>query len=80
MTDRLTAVKNALNITGDYQDPALNAWIEEVVAFAVDAGVKEPNITNGLIARGVADLWAYGAGDGKLSEYFKQRCTQLSYK
>jgi hypothetical protein len=79
MTDRLTAVKNALNITGDYQDAALSAWIEEVVAFAKDAGVKESYITNGLIARGVADLWAYGAGDGNLSEYFKQRCTQLSY-
>jgi len=32
------------------------------------------------VARGVADLWSYGAGGGKLSEYFMQRAIQLSYK
>lgn len=74
----LTTVKQALGITGSYQDPTLLAWINEVVAFLRDAGVTE--ITAGLVARGVADLWNYGAGDGRFSTYFLQRATQLSYK
>lgn len=74
----LTTVKQALGITGSYQDPTLLAWINEVVAFLRDAGVTE--ITAGLVARGVADLWNYGSGDGRFSTYFLQRATQLSYK
>lgn len=74
----LTTVKQALGITGSYQDPTLLAWINEVVAFLRDAGVTE--ITAGLVARGVADLWNYGAGDGRFSTYFLQRAAQLSYK
>lgn len=81
MTDaQLTAVKNALGITGDYQDDTLTEYITEVEEFLLDAGVKSANITNGILARGVADLWNYGSGDGKLSAYFIQRATQLSYK
>lgn len=80
MNEYLTAVKAALNITGEDQDAALLQWIEEVLGFAKDAGVKPENITKGLIARGVSDLWNYGAGDGRLSEYFCWRVTQLSYK
>lgn len=76
----LMAVKQALGITGSYQDNTLLAWINETVAFLKDAGVAETNITSGLVARGVADLWNYGAGDGKFSTYFMQRATQLSYK
>lgn len=80
MSEYLAAVKQALNITGDDQDDALMQWIEEVLEFVKDAGVAPGNITKGLIARGVADLWNYGAGDGRLSEYFCWRVTQLSYK
>lgn len=80
MNEYLTAVKAALNITGEDQDAALLQWIEEALEFAKDAGVKPENITKGLIARGVSDLWNYGAGDGRLSEYFCWRVTQLSYK
>lgn len=80
MNEFLTAVKEALNIAGEDQDAALLQWIEEVMEFAKDAGVSPENITKGLIARGVADLWNYGAGDGRLSEYFCWRVTQLSYK
>ena len=70
MNEYLTAVKAALNITGEDQDAALLQWIEEALEFVKDAGVKPENITKGLIARGVSDLWNYGAGDGRLSEYF----------
>lgn len=76
---RLAAVKTALGITGDYQDGTLSVYIDEVVSFLLNAGVAETNITDGLIARGVADLWNYGSAEGKLSEYFVQRATQLSY-
>ena len=76
----LTNVKSALGIEGDYQDNTISEYIDEVTAFLTDAGVKSANITSGIVARGVSDLWNYGAADGKLSEYFMQRATQLSYK
>lgn len=76
----LMEVKKALGITGDYQDATLQVYIDEVVSFLNDAGVPSEKITYGLVARGVSDLWNYGAGQGKLSEYFMQRATQLSYR
>lgn len=76
----LMEVKNALGITGDFQDETLKIYIDEVMSFLRDAGVSEDKITYGLVARGVSDLWNYGAGQGKLSEYIMQRATQLSYR
>lgn len=76
----LTNVKTALGIEGDYQDNTISEYIDEVTAFLTDAGVKSAYITSGIVARGVADLWNYGAADGKLSDYFMKRATQLSYK
>ena len=80
MTNMLTDVKNALGITGTYQDNTIQIYINEVVDFLKEAGVSASNITSGIVARGVSDLWNYGAGDGKLSPYFIQRAAQLSYK
>lgn len=74
----LTAVKTALNIGGTYQNGTILEWIAEVKAFLAGAGVSEANMSNGLIARGVADLWNYGSGDGKLSAYFMQRAVQAA--
>lgn len=76
----LDEVKKALNITGNYQDNALQEYIDEVTGFLVDSGVKRENITDGIVSRGVSDLWNYGAGEGKLSDYFKMRASQLAYK
>lgn len=76
----LADVKNSLGITGDYQDATVQQWITETVAFLKDAGVPESSITSGIVARGVADLWNYGAGDGKLSSYFMIRASQLALK
>ena len=73
----LDEVKKALGITGEYQDGTLTVYINEVIAFLTDAGCK--NITPGLVARGVSDLWNYGGAEGKLSEYFLQRAAQLKY-
>lgn len=80
MNVTLDEIKQALGITGDYQDATLQTYFNEVIAFLTDAGVSSANITAGLVARGVADLWNYGGAQGKLSEYFMQRATQLSYK
>lgn len=80
MSATLENVKTALGITGDYQDPTLQIYFDEVKDFLVDAGVPEDKQTTGLIARGVADLWNYGGAEGKFSAYFLQRATQLSYK
>lgn len=82
MTDAemLTGVKKSLGIQGDYLDDTIAEYISEVESFLLDAGVKKANITVGIVARGVTDLWNYGAGEGKLSDYFCKRATQLSYK
>lgn len=80
MNFTLADIKNALGVTGDYQDYTLQIYLNEVVDFLMDAGVKQSNITAGIVARGVSDLWNYGAGEGKLSVYFKERAAQLSYK
>ena len=80
--DMLTAVKTALNITGTYQDAAIQMYIDEVNAYLVSAGVPasvvNTKLTAGTVTRGVSDLWNYGAGEGKLSPYFYERVIQLS--
>lgn len=77
----LTRVKTALGITGDFQDETLTEYILEVKAFMADAGVADDVISGassvGCICRGVADLWNYGSGNAKLSQYFVQRMLQL---
>lgn len=76
----LNSVKTALGITGTYQDETITTYIDEVVSFLKDSGVTTANITPGIVARGVSDLWNYGAGEGELSDYFMKRAIQLSYK
>lgn len=75
-------VKTMLLISGNFHDNMLDLYISEVIAFAQSAGVPAAVLESekivGLAARGVADLWNYGAGDGKLSEYFIQRVIQLT--
>lgn len=80
MNVTLEQVKAALGIVGNYQDATLQVYFDEVIAFLKDAGVSEANMTAGVVARGVSDLWNYGMGDGKLSPYFIQRASQLTYK
>lgn len=79
MADTLSKVKNALGITGTYQDDTLNVYISEVKEYMLSAGVAESlldsDVSAGVIARGVSDLWVNG---GKLSDYFYQRVSQLA--
>lgn len=78
----LKKVKAGLGITGDYQDETLQFYIDEVKAFMLSAGVSQSVIDSpvaaGCIMRGVADLWNFGSGSVKFSEYFIQRVIQLA--
>lgn len=80
----LTKIKSGLGITGEYQDEALQFYIDEVKGFMRSAGVSEEVLNGseavGCIMRGVADLWNYGSGSVRLSEYFIQRVLQLAVK
>lgn len=80
----LKSVKDALGITGDYQDATLTVYITEVKEYMESAGVSKDQLDGvgsaGVIARGVADLWNYGSGTGKLSDYFLQRVSQLALR
>ena len=86
MTDAqiLAKVKTGLGITTSYQDELLKEYIAEVETFMLNAGVPADVVTSeaavGCIRRGVADLWNYGSGSAKLSEYFKQSLIQLACK
>lgn len=76
----LEDVKICLGVTGTYQDATIDGYITEVKAFLIDAGASPANITTGVVVRGVSDLWNYGSGEGKFSDYFMQRAAQLAYK
>lgn len=78
----LKKVKLGLGITGTYQDETIQFYIDEVKSFMCSAGVAQSVVDSsdavGVIMRGVADLWNYGSGSVKLSEYFIQRVIQLA--
>lgn len=78
----LTKVKTGIGITGDFQNETLQVYIDDVKAFMESAGVPSSvimsNAAVGCILRGVIDLWDYGNGTAKLSDYFKMRVTQLA--
>jgi hypothetical protein len=80
MNVTLDNVKSALGITGDFQNDTIQIYFDEVINYLEDAGVDENNITKGIVARGVSDLWNYGTGEGRFSEYFYQRAKQLALK
>ncbi len=77
----LTKIKTTLNITGNQFDETLSLYIEEVKGYLSSAGVSADvlgsTLAVGCISRGVSDLWNYGNGDTKLSDYFYQRAAQL---
>lgn len=78
-TDILTGVKNALNVTGTFQDATISVYIAEVMDYMKTAGVSDANISAsvGTIARGVSDLWDNDGGGVKYSPYFYDRVSQL---
>ncbi len=80
----LDKVKTAMMNTGDYQDGAMQIYIDEVLEYIKDAGVPQTVMNSqkivGVVVRGVSDLWNYGSGEGVLSPYFKERVIQLALK
>ncbi len=77
----LAEVKKGLNITGDYNDNAIQFWMDAVVEFLRGAGVSEARITPGLVARGVDDLWRYGGGESvKFSKAFEMMAAQAALR
>ena len=83
--DMLEHVKTCLGQSGnDYINPIFQGYIDEVREYLQGAGIP-PSVTNtqpfgGIITRGVADLWNYGAGSAALSPYFHERAAQLALK
>lgn len=75
----LEEVKTLLGVRGDYQDDTISEYIAEVTDFLTAGGVALNDITPGIVARGVSDLWNYGSGEAKFSQYFLQRAAQLTY-
>lgn len=82
--DLLQEIKKRLNITGDFHNESLMGHAADAKEYLLSAGVKPAVIESkksiGVIARGVADLWNLGAGDGKFSEVFYQRAIQLTFE
>ena len=78
----ITAVKNALGITGTFMDSTIAIYIDEVTDYMRTAGVSDSIISTayGVVARGVSDLWNNQSGTSKLSPYFYDRVTQLAIK
>lgn len=80
----LNTVKDALGETSNYNDSKIQFYIDEVNEYLLDAGVDRSiintKVSAGVVARGVSDLWNYGAGNGKLSPYFYERAIQLACK
>ena len=80
--DIVSECKARLGITGDYHDALLLAYAEDARAYLISAGVPQEVAYGedavGCIARGVADLWNLGAGDGEFSKVFVQRAIQLA--
>ena len=78
----LTAVKNALGVTGTFTDATITVYIDEVVDYMHGAGVSAAVIaaSPSVIARGVSDLWDNDGGNVKFSPYFHERVTQLAMR
>lgn len=75
----LTAVKQALGVTGTFLDDTISVYIADVVDYMQGAGVSAALIatSSGVIARGVSDLWDNDGGNVKFSPYFHERVSQL---
>ena len=76
----LDEIKKRLSITGDFHDNLLLGYARDVKAYLISAGVKETVVNSelsvGVIARGVSDMWIKDA----YSELFNQRVIQLSFE
>lgn len=75
----LTAVKNALGITGNSMDSTLTGYIDIVTAFMANAGVSAARIavSSFIVARGVNEVWN-NDGTVNFSPMFLNLVSQLA--
>ena len=73
-------IKQALGITGEYFDELLTIYMDTTKAYLRNAGESDENMNVGVVARGVADLWKYGAGKGEWSKVFIDMASQLALR
>lgn len=71
-------IKKALGITGEYFDDVLQVYFDTTKIYLHNAGVADEKMNIGVVARGVADLWNYGAGQGTWSKIFIDMASQLA--
>lgn len=84
----LNEIKTALGNVPSQLDGTITLYMNETIDYMLSAGVPSELLADnnidpkcvGCIIRGVADLWNYGNGDTKLSEYFCQRVIQLAFE
>ena len=75
----LTAVKNALGITGDTMNTTLQGYIDVVCADMANAGVSAARIaaSPSIVARGVNETWN-NDGTANFSAMFLNMVSQLA--
>jgi hypothetical protein len=77
----LAHVKAMLGVSGSALDSTLTGYIYEVKRYCKSAGVPDALLNSlecvGVISRGVADLWNYGAGGVDFSPVFYNIVSQL---
>ena len=71
-------IKQALGITGEHFDDLLTIYMNTTIEYLRNAGVSDEKMNVGVVARGVSDLWNYGAGQGTWSKIFIDMASQLA--
>ena len=71
----LEEIKKRLQITGNYMDDMLEAWIDSAKDYLVDGGADRQAVESayGVIAKGVFDMWTAS----EFSKIFLNMATQF---
>lgn len=71
----LEEIKKRLQITGNYMDDMLTAWIDSAKVYLIDGGADKTAAESayGVIAKGVFDMWT----SDRFSSIFLNMATQF---
>ena len=71
----LEEIKKRLQITGNYMDDMLEAWIDSAKTYLIDGGADKTATESayGVIAKGVFDMWT----SDRFSSIFLNMATQF---
>ena len=71
----LEEIKKRLQITGNYMDDMLTAWIDSAKTYLIDGGADKTATESayGVIAKGVFDMWT----SDRFSSIFLNMATQF---